>query len=359
MSYVQVDVAALATNANYFSTLPATNGTEPAISLLSYHPDFEKLLGPGATAEKITDLPWEAFHEAGVYNKKDHSFYITSNYQSLEDNINITIVSLEDNNVTSTQFPDLESANGATSYYPPGSDENETPPLQVYADQGSFDTYSQLLAVDVNKNTSEPLLTNFYGRNFSSINDVRQHPTTGDLWFTDADYGYFQDFRPKPTQPKQVYRFEPKTGIVQVVADGFVQPNGLEFSPDLKTLYVSDTGSAQDEPVPTEPATIYAFDVVDGKRLANRRTFAFTDTGVPDGIHCDTEGNVWAAAGDGVHIWNKNGILLGKIYVGETSNNFVFAPRRVFIFSNHRLWFVYNMAAEGREVCKDFGTCEE
>jgi gluconolactonase len=353
MSFVQVDVAELATNADYFSSLPETNGTEPAIHLLSYHPDFETLLGPNVGADKLQDLSWQAFHEAGVYNKEDHSFYVTSNYR--DGNINITVVSLEDSSVTSKKFDGLELPNGATKYFPPGSGDT-IGPWQVYCDQGTMDSPSQLVAVDVDSGETKPLLTNFYGRDFASINDVRQHPETGDLWFTDATYGYLQDFRPEPSIARHVYRFEPETGRVQVVADGFIQPNGLEFSPDLKTLYVSDTGSSKENP--TGPSTIYAFDIVDSRRLAGRRTFAFVDIGIPDGIHTDTEGNVWTAAGDGVHIFNPEGVLLGKIYLGEASNNFAFAPRRVFIFSNRRLWFLYNMNAEGREVCKDFGTCQ-
>lgn len=357
MSYVQVDLSALATNADYFSSLSATNITEPAISLLTYHPDFETLLGPGVTARKIADLPWEAFHEAGVYNKHDNSLYVTSNYQNLQDSINVTIISLDDYSIKSTKVPGLAAGNGATAYYPPGSDLSQTPPLQLYCDEGNLDAYSQLLAFDPQKpNESEPLLTNFLGRNFSALNDVRQHPVTGHLFFTDADYGYFQHFRPAPNQPKQVYRFEPDTGIIQAIADGFTQPNGLELSPDLQTLYVSDTGSMQFKEVPgNNPASIYAFDVVDSRRLANRRIFAFADTGFPDGVHCDTKGNVWAGVGDGIHVWNPEGVLLGKIFVGETSNNFAFAPGKVFVFSNARLWVVENVEAWGREVCKDFG----
>lgn len=356
MSFLQVELTALATNADYFSTLPIASASKPEISLLSYHPDFETLLGPDATARKIAETEWEAFHEAGVYNKADNSLYVTSNYQSMDDRINVTIVSLDDYSIKSTKVPQLMSANGATSYYPPGADLSSTPPLQLYCDQGNFETYSQLLAVDVNKNTQEPILTSFLGRNFSSINDVRQHPITGDLWFTDADYGYFQHFRPEPTQPKQVYRFEPATGNIQVVADGFTQPNGLEFSPDLKTLYVSDTGSMQFEAMPgNNPASIYAFDIQNNKQLANRRTFAFADNGFPDGVHCDTQGNVWSGVGDGVHVWNMDGVLLGKIHIGETSNNLAFAPNKVFVFSNSRLWVVDNIKAWGREVCKDFG----
>ncbi|ODA78235.1 hypothetical protein RJ55_05616 [Drechmeria coniospora] len=354
---VSVSLPSLAVDAGYFAKLPETNITKPAISLLAYHDDFRAVLGCNATARKVWDLPWAAFHEGGLYNKKDNSLYITSNYESLTDNINVTVVSLDSDSypLRSTQFPLLAMANGGTNYYPPGADRRQMRPLQVYCDQGDMSSRSQLLAVDANRNTSTPLLTNFLGRNFSSLNDVRQHPVTGDLWFTDTDYGHVQKFRPKPVLPKQVYRFEPATGVIQVVADGFVEPNGIEFSPDLKTVYISDTGSQQAEFDPRGPSTIYAFDVVDGKRLANRRTFAWADIGLPDGMHCDTNGNLWVSCGDGVHVWNPQGILLGKIFVGETSNNLAFAPGKIFVFSNKRMWVVENVAAQGREVCQDFG----
>lgn len=355
--FTNVSLLAAASNPNYFASLGLANISEPAISLVSYHPNFSDVIGHNARGRKVWDLPWEAFHEAGIYNRRDNSLYIASNYQNLEDNINITVVSLDSDDYPfhSTQFPNLAMANGGTNYYPPGCDRNQPPPMQLYCDEGDFENYSQLVAVAPNANTSKPLLTSYLGRNFSSLNDIRQHPVTGDLWFTDADYGYFQHFRPKPSQPKQVYRFEPETGIIQVVADGFAQPNGFEFSPDLKTVYISDTGGQEFGPVPTNPATIYAFDVIENKRLANRRTFAFADVGFPDGVHCDTDGNVWAGCGDGVHVWNTEGILLGKIFVGEMTNNFAFAPGKVFLFSNSRLWVVEDIKAQGREVCQDFG----
>ncbi|EFQ27314.1 SMP-30/Gluconolaconase/LRE-like region [Colletotrichum graminicola] len=357
MSLINVDLHALATGgAGYLASINAANLSTPAISLLSYQPSFVDVVGANATARKIADLDWQAFHEGGIYNKKDNSLYISSNYRSLQDNINITVVSLDDLSVRSTQFPDLAEANGGSSYYPPGADQSATPPMQVWCDQGDFQAYSKLLAVDVNTNKSETLIIGFNGRNFSAVNDVRQHPVTGDLWFTDAEYGLFQHFRGDSQLPRQVYRFEPATGLVQAVADDFHQPNGIEFSPDYKTLYVSDTGAQRYDANFTRPATIYAYDVVGGgKRLANRRLFAFADNGLPDGVHTDTDGNVWAGCGDGVHVWNPDGVLLGKIHVGETANNFAFAPGKVFVFSNYRLWVVEGINALGREVCKDFG----
>ncbi|OWZ08584.1 Gluconolaconase, partial [Phytophthora megakarya] len=237
----------------------------------------------------------------------------------------------------------------------PGVDQSTTPPLQVWCDQGDLEAYAKLLAVDVNTNKSEPLIIGYNGRNFSSLNDVRQHPKTGDLWFTDPEYGYIQHFRAEPKLPRQIYRFEPSTGVVQVLGDDFVEINGIEFSPDYKTLYVSDTGAQKADLDLSRPATIYAYDIVNDKRLENKRLFAFADKQIPDGVHTDTDGNVWAGCGDGVHIWNPEGILVGKIYLGETSNNFAFAPGKVFVFANTRMWLVEGINALGREVCKDFG----
>ena len=129
-----------------------------------------------------------------------------------------------------------------------------------------------------------------------------------------------------------------------------------EFSPDLSTLYVTDTGAQEFSANSTRPATIYAFNVsADHYTLSNRRTFAYVDTGFPDGIHADIAGNVWAGCGDGVHVWNDKGLLLGKIFIGETSNNFAFGPGgRMWVFSNARLWEVTGLRNEGREVCKDW-----
>jgi len=84
------------------------------------------------------------------------------------------------------------------------------------------------------------LIDNFHGRSFNSLNDVVLH-TDGSIWFTDPIYGFEQGFRPKPQLRSQVYRFEPVSGDVRAVADGFGRPNGICFSPDEQTLYITDT----------------------------------------------------------------------------------------------------------------------
>lgn len=58
----------------------------------------------------------------------------------------------------------------------------------------------------------------------------------------DPPYGHAQNFRPEPELGNRVYAFNPTTGDVKVLADRFVKPNGIVFSPDYKTVYVTDTG---------------------------------------------------------------------------------------------------------------------
>ena len=70
------------------------------------------------------------------------------------------------------------------------------------------------------------LVNNYFGRQFNSLNDVAIHPTSKEIYFTDTLYGYLQDFRPVPGLRNQVYRMNPVTGAVTVVADDFTLPNG-------------------------------------------------------------------------------------------------------------------------------------
>jgi len=47
----------------------------------------------------------------------------------------------------------------------------------------------------------------------------------------------------------------------------------------------------------------YAFDVdPETQTFLNRRVFAYVDTGIPDGVQIDKDGNVYAGCGDGVQV---------------------------------------------------------
>ena len=352
-----VNLLSLATSLPYAAQLSsiASNATS-SVQFLSYNDSFTNdILGPDVSQQLISHQSYQAFHEAGVYYKATNSVYIASNWQSYDNPVNVTILNLNDYSISTTRYPGLYEANGGCPYTSP---DNKS--YVLFCDEGNFQGASGLTLVDPVTNTSQSLVNNFFGRNFSSINDVEWVPSTGDVWFTDADYGYFQNFRPYPSIPKQVYRYEPATGVLQAVADGFVQSNGIEFSPDYQTLYVTDSGQQEIANVSlTRPASIYAFDVVNGKTLQNRRLFAYADVGIPDGIHTDTEGNVYSSCSDGVNVWNTDGVLLGKMVVANGSNNFAFIPGGMLLFNGNNLYKI-NMKAQGRAVQRDFGlVCDE
>ena len=188
------------------------------------------------------------------------------------------------------------------------------------------------------------LADRYKGKRLNSPNDVVVK-SDGTIWFTDPPYGIMSDYEGKKSKSdigaNYVYRLDPASGALTVVADDFDKPNGIAFSPDEKTLYVADTGGSHD---PDGAHHIRAFDVVGGKKLANGRVFAEIDPGLADGFRLDSDGNVWTSAGDGVHVYSRKGELLGKILVPEVVSNVCFGgPKRnrLFITATSSLYAVY------------------
>jgi gluconolactonase len=196
------------------------------------------------------------------------------------------------------------------------------------------------------------LAESFEGRRFNSPNDVVVK-SDGTVWFTDPTYGILSDYEGYRAEPEQktrnVYRLDPASGELTAVVTDFLQPNGLAFSHDETVLYVADSAASHDESLPRH---IRAFDVKDGKRLANGRIFCAIDKGIPDGIRADMNGNLWSSAADGVHCFDSSGKLLGKILVPQTVANLTFGgPKRnrLFIAATRSLYSIF-VTATGAQV---------
>ena len=188
------------------------------------------------------------------------------------------------------------------------------------------------------------LADRYQGKRLNSPNDVVVR-SDGSVWFTDPTYGIKSDYEGYRAEPEQetrnVYRLDPASGDLEAAVTDFGQPNGLAFSPDETKLYVADSASSHDIKAPRH---IRVFDVIDGRRLSNDRIFCSLDNGLPDGFRVDVKGNVWTSAGDGVHCFSPDGVLLGKILVPQTVANLTFGgPRRnrLFITATKSLYSVF------------------
>jgi gluconolactonase len=173
------------------------------------------------------------------------------------------------------------------------------------------------------------LASHHQDKRFNSPNDVVVK-SDGSIWFTDPAYGIDSDYEGHKADTEigacHVYRIDPRTGDVGIVADDFVRPNGLAFSPDETLLYVADTGATH---VKDGPRHIRVFDVDANGRLSGGRVFATCTEGLFDGFRLDDAGRVWTSAGDGVHCYDPDGTLIGKILVPEAVANVVFGgPKR-------------------------------
>ena len=88
----------------------------------------------------------------------------------------------------------------------------------------------------------EPVVTNYFGREFNSVHDVAV-AGDGSFWFTDPRDGFENGYRLEPQLPCHVYRYDPATGDLRVMADGLGQPHGIAIGPDDDTVYVSDSST--------------------------------------------------------------------------------------------------------------------
>lgn len=188
------------------------------------------------------------------------------------------------------------------------------------------------------------LADRYQGRRLNSPNDVVVK-SDGTIWFTDPLYGIVTDYegaKREAERPPSVYRLDPQSGALIVVADDFEGPNGLCFSPDERRLYVSETG----KPFSAHPVQhLRVFDVSEnGQTLSNGRVFYTVHPGFTDGLRCDQDGNIWSSAGDGVHCIDPSGTLLGKIMVPSVVSNLTFGGRlrsRLFICASQTLYALY------------------
>lgn len=283
-------------------------------------------------------------HEGPVYVPEEDARYFTTVPEPFPTPGGVgTEVRIDRIQLEGTAFPvldeavttlrrDTELANGMTL----GLDRR-----LVVCEQGTMESPARIGYVDRHTGEITGAVESWRDLPFNSPNDVAVK-RDGTIWFTDPSYGYLQGFRPQPQAGDYVYRFDPATDRVTAVADAFVKPNGIAFSPDEQTLYVTDSGANQEigSYYPHLPHHVVAFDVMDGRHLGAPRLVAVVAPGFPDGLETDDGGRIYASAASGVQVFAQTGDLIGEIRLPGAVNFTFGGPDRnvLFITADDAIW---------------------
>ena len=141
------------------------------------------------------------------------------------------------------------------------------------------------------------LVDNFEGRKLNAPNDL-VYRSDGTLYFTDPPYGLpLGDDDPMKELPFNGV-FKLSRGKLELIINDLTRPNGIAFSPDERTLYVSNSD---------EKRRIWMrYDVAADGTVSNGSVLfdatADKESGVPDGLKIDVRGNIWATAPSAVYV---------------------------------------------------------
>lgn len=206
-----------------------------------------------------------------------------------------------------------------------------------------------VVRVDPRTYKAEWLINNYFGFFFGGLNDLTVDPE-GDIWFTDSDYALGLGLSNMSNQNQlATYRFRPSTGEVTIIDNSIEHPNGIVFSRDGKTVYITDTGLETVGPIAsrgkgdsyaypiriyftsTNARNIFAYDVTrtpfGGAFLSRKRNIYQSLEGSPDGLKIAANGYIIAGSGlsPSADVLDPYGSLLARIQTTHPVENAAFA----------------------------------
>jgi gluconolactonase len=182
------------------------------------------------------------------------------------------------------------------------------------------------------------LADRYNGKRINSPNDVIVK-SNDDIYFTDPPFGLPKAFD-DPARELDfcgVYRLSP-SGKVTLLTREVEAPNGIAFTKDEKTLYVSDS----------RRFLWLAFDVQPDGTLGKSRVlydasgYKKSKPGVADGLKSDIHGNIFGAGPGGIYVISPDGTLLGRFDLGVATGNCAWGEdgSTLFIAGNTALYRV-------------------
>ncbi len=299
---------------------PATRGVEkkpfpPFGKIDRIDPAFDKLIAPGAYLENLAD-GWD-WAEGPIWIK-DGGYLLSSD-------------------IPKNSIIKWKEGEGKSVFLHPSGCHHDCDVLKEPGSNGlTLDHEGRLIMcqhgerrlarLEKDGKTITVLADHYDGKRFNSPNDVIVK-SNGDIYFTDPPYGLVRKDH-KAGEPEfpgmemdycGVYRYS-KDGKLTLLTKEMTKPNGIAFSPDEKTLYVSNSDP--------EKAIWMAWEVKDDGTLGKGRVF-YDDTegarkklkGLPDGMKIDRDGNLFGAGPGGILVLSPEAKLLGVIATGVATSN--------------------------------------
>jgi gluconolactonase len=175
-----------------------------------------------------------------------------------------------------------------------------------------------------------PIAGKYMGKRFNSPNDLVVL-SDGTIYFSDPRY---VGEEPIEIDHMSVYRVDPNGKVTRVTTD-IQKPNGVNVSPDGKTLYVAETNNGSTDVTKKDPntkvgrMTLNAFPIKSDGSLGKKRTLVnFGKEVGTDGMTVDSKGNIYAAvradSKHGIIVYTSKGKELAYIPTTELPTNCCF-----------------------------------
>lgn len=296
------------------SASPAASATPavPETKIVRLDPAFDKLVPADAKVEKLAEgYVWT---EGPVWNKKDGYLLFS--------------------NIPRNEIIKWQEGKGASQFLHPSGYSGKEPftGKEPGTNGLTYDAQGKLVMCQHGDRRIARLEADgkiiavagtFNGKRFNSPNDL-VFDSKGNLYFTDPIYGLPKgaDDPGREMEYCGVYRVD-KSGKITLLTKEITRPNGIALSPDEKKLYV-----ASSDP---DKAIWMVYDLKPDGTVANGKVF-FDATawakegkpGLPDGMKIDKDGNLFATAPGGLHVFSPDGKHLGYFDTGVPTANCAF-----------------------------------
>lgn len=203
------------------------------------------------------------------------------------------------------------------------------------------------------------LADRYAGQRLNSPNDLTIDGQNR-IYFSDPRYGPADDLEQRDEAGRPVagvYRVDPDGSLERIIAGEVARPNGLEVSPDDRTLFVVDNDTSG----PDGNRKLWSFALDPSGRIvpgSRKLLYDFGHSRGGDGLALDSRGRLWVAAGlnlanppgedgehaAGIYVFTAAGQRVGFLPVSEdmvTNCTFGDADRKtLYITAGHKLWSI-------------------